>query len=73
MEHHEMQRRWRKIAPKCKECGTPMGLFAVNTHPANQVDDHSKSMWFCHKCFNDEYSNKSVEEHLKDLKWGIYS
>jgi hypothetical protein len=61
--------------PKCPECGFPLQLLPVNDSPSTQTGDDSKSMWLCRrggchaerKCFYQEFSNKTVDEQLKQL------
>lgn len=60
--------QWDKIAVKCPDCKTPMGLFPVNTNPGNQVGDDLRSLWFCDKCEHAEYSKRSADEILKERR-----
>lgn len=64
-EIKKVNKKWDNIAIECKQCGIKMGLYPVNTVPSNQTGDDSKSMWFCRKCWNDEYSTKSVREWIE--------
>ena len=59
---------WQKIALKCPECNTIMGLYPVNTHTGDQTGDESKSMWQCPKCWHDEYSTKTIQEQFDEIR-----
>jgi len=52
----------------CPNCQTPMILYPVNTTPATQTGDNSKSVWTCPKCNEDRYSTKSIQDWVKELK-----
>lgn len=63
----EQQAAWSKIALKCPNCASPMNLFPVNTGPADQTGDDSKSVWRCLKpaCFYDQYNKFSLSDYVR--------
>lgn len=54
---------------KCKECGTMLGIYSVNTGSRDQTGDDSKSVGLCtnEDCRETIYSTKTPTELIKYL------
>lgn len=54
----------------CAECGTPMVLYPVNTHPSNQIEGDWNSQWFCQRCGESEFWTAIPRDALKYINFG---
>ena len=57
-----------RIALKCSECQTVMGLFPINTCAGDQVDGSLNSVWICPNkdCMETIYNKQPVREIIKE-------
>lgn len=64
----ETKRNWSKITIECPKCKTTMGLYSVNTTPATQTGDDSRSVWICtnRDCMENIYNKQTVQEIIKE-------
>jgi len=58
---------WEKNALKCPECKIVMNLYSVNTNPRNQVGDNLRSQWICPKCWYEIFSEKTIQDWIKQI------
>ncbi len=53
--------------PKCVQCGTEMGIRAINIPQGIRNVNHFKTCWECYNCAHEEYSYKTIDEWMKEL------
>lgn len=51
---------------KCPNCQSLINLYPVNTTPANQTGDNSKSVWVCLKCHFEKFNTESLQEVIRE-------
>lgn len=54
--------------PKCPECGADMGLRIIKQPQGRENVKGYKTCWECFKCGHEDYSHKTVEDWMKELK-----
>lgn len=56
------------VRPKCPECDFNLGLEIINT-PKGRANRYGwKTVWRCPVCLNEQFSKKTVQDWMKELK-----
>ena len=56
-----------EVFNSCPDCGQPLRIGAVNTHPSNRVGGDARTQWFC-GCGYEEFSLRSPSEEISRVR-----
>jgi len=56
------------IRPRCPQCDTDLMLFLINISKGRRNRHGYKTVWQCPVCDHEEYSTKTVDDWLQELK-----
>jgi len=56
------------VRPKCPQCDTDLVLYIINIPKGHRNRNGYKTLWQCPVCDHEEYSTKTVDGWIQELK-----